>query len=181
MKRINDLVCPLLGKYRNDRNQSGCGCWSPTLTTPRLTHGSSGSCPLFTLQRYAGSVFFFLLSPSHFQQHAQILVVGGGPSGSYAAACLAREGFHVVLLEATAFPRLVSFVFARPCNRNCNPTLYSRYHIGESLLPSVRHHLRFIGAEEKVASFGFLKKVSPSPMLPETANRHLQMPSPVHR
>jgi hypothetical protein len=114
-------------------------------------------------------------------KHAQILVVGGGPSGSYAAACLAREGFHVVLLEATAFPRLVSFVFARPCNRNCNPTLYSRYHIGESLLPSVRHHLRFIGAEEKVASFGFLKKVSPSPMLPETANRHLQMPSPVHR
>lgn len=154
--------------------------WSPTLTTPRLTHGSSGSCPLFILQRYAGSVFFFLLSPPHSQQHAQILVVGGGPSGSYAAACLAREGFHVVLLEATAFPRLVSFVFALPRDRN-HSMLYSRYHIGESLLPSVRHHLRFIGAEEKVASFGFLKKVSPFPMPPETADRHLQMPSPVHR
>ncbi|KAI9511635.1 hypothetical protein F5148DRAFT_1274153 [Russula earlei] len=30
--------------------------------------------------------------------------------------------------------------------------------IGESLLPSVRHHLRFIGVEEKIASFGFHKK-----------------------
>lgn len=70
-------------------------------------------------------------------EHAQILVVGGGPSGSYAAASLTLEGFHVVLLEATAFPR---------------------YHIGESLIPSVRHHLRFIGAEEKVASHGFFKK-----------------------
>ncbi|KAF8271874.1 hypothetical protein EI94DRAFT_493683 [Lactarius quietus] len=76
-------------------------------------------------------------SPLRPPEHAQILVVGGGPSGSYAAASLALEGFHVVLLEATAFPR---------------------YHIGESLIPSVRHHLRFIGAEEKVASHGFFKK-----------------------
>lgn len=73
----------------------------------------------------------------HPPKQAQILVVGGGPSGSYVAACLAREGFHVVILEAAAFPR---------------------YHIGERLLPSVRHHLRFIGAEDKVDSFGFLKK-----------------------
>ncbi|KAH8998091.1 FAD/NAD(P)-binding domain-containing protein [Lactarius akahatsu] len=77
------------------------------------------------------------MSSHHPPEHAQILIVGGGPSGSYAAASLALEGFHVVLLEATAFPR---------------------YHIGESLIPSVRHHLRFIGAEEKVASHGFFKK-----------------------
>jgi ribulose 1,5-bisphosphate synthetase/thiazole synthase len=38
-------------------------------------------------------------------QHAQIVVVGGGPSGSYAASALAREGLEVVLLEATHFPR----------------------------------------------------------------------------
>ena len=38
---------------------------------------------------------------------AQILVIGGGPAGSYAAAALTREGFQVVLLEATKFPRFV--------------------------------------------------------------------------
>jgi len=35
----------------------------------------------------------------------QILIVGGGPAGSYAAAALAREGFEVTLLEAAKFPR----------------------------------------------------------------------------
>ncbi|OJA15106.1 hypothetical protein AZE42_05581 [Rhizopogon vesiculosus] len=67
----------------------------------------------------------------------QILVVGGGPSGSYAAAALAREGFQVTLLEATKFPR---------------------YHIGESLLPSVRPLLKFIDAEESVINYGFTIK-----------------------
>lgn len=38
-------------------------------------------------------------------QHAQILVVGGGPSGSYTASALSREGLDVVLLEAAHFPR----------------------------------------------------------------------------
>lgn len=36
---------------------------------------------------------------------------------------------------------------------------YFRYHVGESLIPSIRHYLRFIGAEEKMASHGFLRKV----------------------
>lgn len=36
-----------------------------------------------------------------------VLVVGGGPAGSYAASALAREGIDVVLLEADKFPRLV--------------------------------------------------------------------------
>ena len=39
--------------------------------------------------------------------------------------------------------------------------LSHRYHIGESLLPSVRHFLRFVDAEEKVMSYGFVRKVSP--------------------
>ncbi|KAJ7220920.1 putative halogenase, partial [Mycena pura] len=67
-----------------------------------------------------------------------ILVIGGGPAGSYAASALAREGFTVMLLEKDRFPR---------------------YHIGESLLPSCRSFLRFIGAEEKVVNHGFTVKV----------------------
>ena len=39
-------------------------------------------------------------------------------------------------------------------------TPFCRYHIGESLIPSVRHYLKFIGAEEKVANYGFKIKVS---------------------
>ncbi|OJA19373.1 hypothetical protein AZE42_08777 [Rhizopogon vesiculosus] len=70
-------------------------------------------------------------------KNAQIVVVGGGPSGSYAASALAREGLDVVLLEAAHFPR---------------------YHIGESLIPSVRHYLRFIDAEQKLVDMGFKHK-----------------------
>ena len=34
-----------------------------------------------------------------------VLVVGGGPGGSYTASCLAREGVRCVVLEADKFPR----------------------------------------------------------------------------
>ncbi|KAL5513598.1 hypothetical protein ACEPAH_3997 [Sanghuangporus vaninii] len=67
-----------------------------------------------------------------------ILVVGGGPGGAYAAAAMALEGLHVVLLEAEQFPR---------------------YHIGESMLPSMRHLLRFIDADLDFDRFGFTKKI----------------------
>ena len=36
-----------------------------------------------------------------------------------------------------------------------------RYHIGESLIPSVRHYLRFVCAEENVEGYGFMHKVRP--------------------
>ncbi|KAJ7782780.1 hypothetical protein B0H16DRAFT_1658272 [Mycena metata] len=58
------------------------------------------------------------------------------PAGSYAASVLAREGISVTVLEAAKFPR---------------------YHVGESLIPSIRHYMRFIGADEKLASFGFVR------------------------
>ncbi|KAL8722780.1 MAG: hypothetical protein Q9225_000791 [Loekoesia sp. 1 TL-2023] len=67
-----------------------------------------------------------------------VLVVGGGPGGSYTAAALAREGIDTVLLEAAVFPR---------------------YHIGESMLPSMRHLLRFIDLDSTFDSYGFTKKV----------------------
>jgi flavine halogenase len=40
-------------------------------------------------------------------EECTVLVVGGGPAGSYAAAALAREGVNTVLLEADVFPRWV--------------------------------------------------------------------------
>ncbi|TDL19003.1 FAD/NAD(P)-binding domain-containing protein [Rickenella mellea] len=66
-----------------------------------------------------------------------VLIVGGGPAGSYAASVLAREGVDVVLLEADYFPR---------------------YHVGESMLPSLRHFLRFIDLDEEFDKHGFMKK-----------------------
>ncbi|KAJ6576858.1 FAD binding domain-containing protein [Mycena sp. CBHHK59/15] len=70
-------------------------------------------------------------------KHAQVLIIGGGPAGSYAASVLAREGISVTVLEAAKFPR---------------------YHVGESLIPSVRHYMRYIGADDKLASYGFVHK-----------------------
>lgn len=66
-----------------------------------------------------------------------VLVVGGGPGGSYAAAALAREGLDVVLLEGDKFPR---------------------YHIGESMLASMRHFLKFIDLDSTFDNYGFTKK-----------------------
>lgn len=41
------------------------------------------------------------------------------------------------------------------------PLMLSRfsYHIGESMLPSINHFYEYIGADEKLRSFGFAKKV----------------------
>ncbi|KAE8147403.1 FAD/NAD(P)-binding domain-containing protein [Aspergillus avenaceus] len=70
-------------------------------------------------------------------QSCTVLVIGGGPAGSYAAAALAREGIETVLLEADKFPR---------------------YHIGESTLPSLRHFFKFIGFYDTFDAHGFYHK-----------------------
>ncbi|KAJ3748546.1 hypothetical protein DFH05DRAFT_572212 [Lentinula detonsa] len=38
-------------------------------------------------------------------KHVEVLIIGGGPAGSYAASVLSREGIDVVVLESTKFPR----------------------------------------------------------------------------
>ena len=44
-------------------------------------------------------------------EKTSVLVIGGGPAGSYAACSLAREGIDTVLLEADVFPRYVGLDF----------------------------------------------------------------------
>ncbi|KAJ7105882.1 putative halogenase [Mycena epipterygia] len=78
------------------------------------------------------------MSQTSIPSSTDILVIGGGPAGAYAASALAREGFQVTLLERDVFPR---------------------YHIGESMLPSARSFLRFIDVEDKVLKHGFTVKV----------------------
>lgn len=65
------------------------------------------------------------------------LVIGGGPAGSTAATLLARNGIEVTLLEQARFPR---------------------YHIGESLLPSILQIIDLMGAREKLDAYGFQLK-----------------------
>src|SRR5688572_10312307 len=67
----------------------------------------------------------------------KILVVGGGPAGSTAATLLARQGHAVTLIERSRFPR---------------------YHIGESLLPSILQILDLLGAREKMEQLDFQRK-----------------------
>jgi flavin-dependent dehydrogenase len=66
-----------------------------------------------------------------------VIVVGGGPAGSAAAAWLARAGRSVMVFERDQFPR---------------------FHIGESLLASVNDVLAAIGADDIVRQTGFPQK-----------------------
>ena len=65
-----------------------------------------------------------------------ILVIGGGPAGSTAAAMLAEQGQDVVLLEREVHPR---------------------FHIGESLLPRNSAILDRLGLRDQVAAMGVHK------------------------
>jgi flavin-dependent dehydrogenase len=78
-----------------------------------------------------------------------VVVVGGGPAGSTAAAWLARAGHTVRLFERDQFPR---------------------FHIGESLLASVNDVIASIGAEEVVRAASFPQKWGATFMLADGSN-----------
>lgn len=80
-----------------------------------------------------------------------VLVVGGGPGGSTAAALLAREGFDVVLVERESFPRL---------------------HVGESLLPANILLFDRLGVHDAIRRAGFQVKYGASFYDQETDHEH---------
>lgn len=65
-----------------------------------------------------------------------VLVIGGGPAGSTAAALLAERGYRVTLLEKAHHPR---------------------FHIGESLLPANLALLEKLGVDEAVKAISMEK------------------------
>jgi flavin-dependent dehydrogenase len=75
-----------------------------------------------------------------------VIIIGGGPAGSTAAAFLARNGRSVVLLERDTFPR---------------------FHIGESLLASVNDVFDAIGAGDLIRQAKFPEKWGATFMTPD--------------
>lgn len=71
--------------------------------------------------------------------HFDVILIGGGPAGSSAAALLAAHGHRVLILERDKFPR---------------------YHVGESLIPFTFHPLQRLGLIEPMRKSAFVKKYS---------------------
>jgi halogenation protein CepH len=68
-----------------------------------------------------------------------VIVVGGGPAGSTAAAFVAMQGYRVLLLEREASPI---------------------YKIGESLLPPTIHGIcAMLGVSDEIKNAGFVRKL----------------------
>ncbi|HEB28992.1 MAG TPA: NAD(P)/FAD-dependent oxidoreductase [Porticoccus sp.] len=70
-------------------------------------------------------------------EHLDVLIVGGGPAGSTAAALLVEAGLKVCIVEKEPFPR---------------------FKIGESLLPGGNDILKRLGIWEKMDDAGFIRK-----------------------
>ncbi len=75
-----------------------------------------------------------------------VIVIGGGPSGSTASALLAAKGRSVLLLEKEQFPR---------------------YHVGESLMPFCWFTLSALGVLEEMDRIAFTRKHSVQFVTPE--------------
>ncbi|HUD49078.1 MAG TPA: NAD(P)/FAD-dependent oxidoreductase [Candidatus Baltobacteraceae bacterium] len=73
------------------------------------------------------------------QDQYDVLIIGGGPAGSSAAAILAQHGHRALVLEREKFPR---------------------YHIGESLLPFTFQPLQRLGLIDRMRQSAFVKKYS---------------------
>jgi flavin-dependent dehydrogenase len=80
-------------------------------------------------------------------QHADVLIVGGGPAGSTTASAVRLLGLRAIVLEKDVFPR---------------------FHIGESLLPQSLKIFRRIGVLDKLEA-NFIRKYGARFVCGETA------------
>jgi len=74
-----------------------------------------------------------------FPRETDVVVIGGGPSGSTCSTLLAKNGHRVELFERDVFPR---------------------FHIGESLIPQTYHVLNRLDMLPKMKGSHFVKKYS---------------------
>jgi flavin-dependent dehydrogenase len=80
-----------------------------------------------------------MAQPVQSDRSVDVVVIGGGPAGSSAAAVLAEHGRRVLVLEKERFPR---------------------YHIGESLMPYCYFPLERLGLVDRIKQSHFPKKYS---------------------
>ena len=80
-----------------------------------------------------------MAKPSEASVGPDVVVIGGGPSGSTTATLIAQRGYRVELFEREKFPR---------------------FHIGESLIPETYWVLKRLGMLEKMQKSHFVKKHS---------------------
>ena len=73
------------------------------------------------------------------QTQPDVIVIGGGPSGTTAATLIAQKGYKVEIYERDHFPR---------------------FHIGESLIPQTYHTLNRLKMLPKMKGSHFIKKYS---------------------
>lgn len=72
-------------------------------------------------------------------EHADVVVIGGGPAGATTSTLLAQNGHRVVLFERDKFPR---------------------FHIGESLIPETYWVLKRLNMLDKMRASPFVQKHS---------------------
>jgi flavin-dependent dehydrogenase len=83
-------------------------------------------------------------------QQYDVIVIGGGPSGSTCASLIARRGRSVLLLEREKFPR---------------------FHIGESLTLFAAEAFRHLGVYEELDSLNYVQKRGLEFVLPDRSKK----------